>query len=262
MRKNNAELEQAINNSPFFTLPKENWPARKTAKARLMNDLWEYCKNRPVHLGNPNNETYQDYGLEVVEGMERSIGKFDPNIGGPFLHYFNAYFKRFFIKILRHQETENNQNAFKPDSGNTILQYNSEETIFDMDMIEDSDNEYHRAMPTPAEALEKKETSPLIITYLEILEKAFLEKQKRIQPRLRTLWTLRCFNALASIDFSGKKYAWIDYDFLDKYQNAKKLPTQKEVAELYGKSEQAASRDLALLCEIVGPRFQEALKNK
>jgi hypothetical protein len=247
LRKNKTELEQAINKSPLFTVSAENWSARDKAKAALMNDLWEYCKDRPVHSGNTESKTYRDYGLEVWQAMTSSISHFDPNKGKSFLHFFNAYCKRFLEKELYRSE-------FKTSRDGCFI---SPEMI---DQIEDSDNEYHRAMPGPEGTLEKKKTPRLVTEYLEIIEKAFLEKQKRIQSRLRTLWTFRCFNALLSIDLSGKKYAWIDYDFLDKYQNVEELPTQKEVAALYGKSEQAASRDLASLYGIVLPRFQEAEK--
>jgi hypothetical protein len=267
LRKSRTELEQAINNSPFFTVSGENYSARDKAKAALVNDLWEYCRDRPLHPGNPKSKTYQDYGYEVWNTMERSIRLFDPGKGGSFLHFFNAHCKRFLKKELNRKEEKedclNNQNALNPVSGGTL--HHSEEkgpsAIFDMDMIADSDHEYHRAMPAPEKTLEKKETSRSITAYLEIIEKAFLEKQKRVRPRLRTLWTLKCFDALAGIDLSGKKYAWIDYDFLDKYRNAEKPPTQKEAAALYGKSEQAASRDIAWLSESVVPRLQASLKN-
>jgi hypothetical protein len=177
--KNKTELEQAINNSPFFTVFGENYSVRDTAKAVLVKDLWEYCRKRPLYPENPKSETYQDYGIEVWKAMESSIR--------------------------------------------------------------------HCAMPGPEEALEKKESSRLITTtFLETVEKAFLERQERIRPRLRALWTLKCFDTLAGIDLSGKKYAWIDYDLLGKYRNAEKLPAQKEVAALFGKSEQAASRIRAM----------------
>ncbi|MDR2369834.1 MAG: hypothetical protein LBD71_00015 [Treponema sp.] len=266
MRKNRTELEEAINNSPFFSIPGENWSARATAKTALVNDLWEYCKDRPLHPGNHKSKTYQDYGEEVWKAIESSIRLFDPNKGDSFLHFFNAGCKRFLAKELKRKEEKedcsNRPNARKPVSGDTL--HNPEEkkpsTIFDM--TADFVNEYHYVIPVPAETLEKKEEEKEIFRlFFETIEEAFLERQKRIQPWLRALWTLRCFDVLAALDLPQKKYAWIDYDFLDKYRNAEKPPAQKEVAALYGRSEQAASRDLASFRETVVPRIQAFLKN-
>lgn len=100
MQKSRPELEQKINNSAYFTITGGNMDeARKTAKEKLVLDLWQYCKDRPVYPGKKESDTFQDYGEELWKAVETSIAKFKPG-DKPFLHYFNAYCKRFLKKEI------------------------------------------------------------------------------------------------------------------------------------------------------------------
>ncbi|GHU15816.1 hypothetical protein FACS1894163_03910 [Spirochaetia bacterium] len=98
MLKNNEkeQLENAINNSSYFTLTGENMEsARSAAKAKLVLNLWNYYKNRPAYPGKKDYGLYEEYGEELWKTIENSINSFNPSTGKIFLHYFNANYKRF-----------------------------------------------------------------------------------------------------------------------------------------------------------------------
>jgi hypothetical protein len=113
--KNKTELENTINNSPFFTFVGENMDAaRAAAKAKLVSNLWEYCKDRPLYPGKKGGDTYRKYGEELWKAMETSINNFVPGKGDTFLHYFNGYCARFLKKeIIRSRDEMTNTGMLK-----------------------------------------------------------------------------------------------------------------------------------------------------
>jgi len=70
----------------------------------------------------------------------------------------------------------------------------------------------------------------------------------------------KCFNAIAGIDLPDKHYNWIDYDFLEKYRNTNKIPNQREIAALYGRVEQDASRAIRQFRDLIAPQLKNNKK--
>ena len=218
------ELEQAIDNSLFFTVSGEEMEAiHNTAKAKLVLDLFKLSQ---YYWKNP------EYFAVILETIYRCMEQFDPEMGK-----FSNYFKN----QARYAILNSNKKEWK---------VNKHETGFSATKQFDHDN--------VEEMIEKQGALSQMSDYLEIIEKAFRKKQERTQPWLRTLWTHKCFDALVSIDLPDKHYTWIDYEFLEKYSNTESLPAQKEVAAMFGRCEQDASRAIRQFCELVAPRFLTA----
>ena len=244
-RRSVLELEQAINNSRFFTVSEEEMEAvHNTAKAKLLLDLWELSQYYWFETENGRPKT--EYGEEIYRTSLRCMEEFDPEKGR-----FSDYFKnqvRYAVLDSKIEEWEvDKQEGIDPvfqESGTKSISTLFETKQFAQDNVE--------------EMIEKQGALCQMSDYLEIIEKAFRKKQERTRPYLRTLWTHKCFDALVSIDIPGKHYTWIDYEFLEKYRNTESLPAQKEVAAMFGRCEQDASRAIRQFCELVAPRFLAA----
>jgi hypothetical protein len=112
--KSTTELENAINNSPYFTITGENREsARSTAKAKLVLNLWKYVKDRRVNRNYSHTHTYSEYGEEVWNAIEESIEKFVPGAGGTFLHYFNGNCSRFLKHEIHRKQDEMDNTGLK-----------------------------------------------------------------------------------------------------------------------------------------------------
>ena len=230
-----SELEQKINNSLFFQPREENMEAvRSKEKAKLVLNLWKLSQYYwPKNRHKDENEYLSIINNTILRCMER----FEPG-KGVFTHYFKNQAK-FAIKnwIRKVQKTnEQERNYIKATTDNVFAHCHADETV------------------------EKNESDLNMITYLEVIEQVFLGKQERVKPWLRTLWTRKCFNALAGLDLPDRRYNWIDYEFLEKYKKTKKITNQKEIAALYGRVEQDASRAIRQFRDLVAPQLRNNKK--
>ena len=246
--RSELELEQAINNSRFFTVSGEEMEAaRSTAKAKLVLDLCDYSKHYWWKYS--QHEGWKtDHGDEIYDRILYCMEHYNPE-KGQFTNYFKNQVKFAILNSDKEVWKVNKYEGIDPISKNNK---GSESSLFEAEQF---------AQDNVDEMIEKQGALCQMTAYFEIIEEAFRKKQERTWPRLRTLWTLKCFDALISIDIPDKHYTWIDYKFLEKYRDTENLPAQKEVAALLGRSEEDASRDIRQFCERVAPQFR-ALQNK
>ena len=226
------ELEDTINNSSFFSTFDENTEAvRATAKAKLVLDLWKLSQ----HYW-PKVKFEEDYFSVINDTILRCMERFKPEKA-----IFTNFFKNQVKFAIMNQEKKEQKEKF--------VQTNNDDEFADV---------------YTNETIENNESFSSMTAYLDVIEHAFIKKQDRVKPWLRTLWTRKCFNALAEIDFPDKEYTWIDYEFLEKYRKIKKIPSQKEIAAIYGRVEQDASRAIRQFRELVEPQLKNrknSLKN-
>ena len=227
------ELEQTINNSPFFSILEENMEAvRDKEKAKLVLNLWKLSQ----HYWSKNKfQDENDYLSVINDTILRCMERYQPE-KGIFTHFFKNQVKFALNNWIKkeHKMAAKERNFIKTNSG--FAQNNTRET-------EENLKSHHQ-----------------MTEYLDVIEQAFIGKQERVKPWLRTLWTRKCFNVLAGINFPDKHYTWIDYEFLEKYRGLKKLPNQREIAAIYGRVEQDASRAIRQFRNLVAPKLRNNKK--
>lgn len=229
------ELEQKINNSPFFHAFGENMEAvRDREKAKLVLNLWKLSQQYwPKNRFNDQNEYLSVINDTILRCMER----FEPG-KGIFTNFFKNQVK-FAIRnwIKKEREKGKQEKKYIKATKDSCL---TQDHAYDM--------------------LENQESHHQMSAYLEIIEQAFLGKQERVKPWLCTLWTRKCFNFLAGTKLPEKRYTWIDYEFLEKYRKTKKIPNQREIAALYGRVEQDASRAIRQFRDLVASQIKNNKK--
>ncbi len=95
------ELEDAINNSEFFTLNKEDNPdVYETEHRKLMVNIYTYAYN--VFPITRNNE----FNLEIMETIDSTLSGYKKELG-VFINYFNSSLKKSIQKRNREMNFEN-----------------------------------------------------------------------------------------------------------------------------------------------------------
>jgi hypothetical protein len=250
LRKSKEELEREINETPYFTLTNDrDSAARETAKNKLVLAIFDYCKN--YWYSSPGkwatiNDKYQiksEIGMVITECL--IPGRFDPDKGIPFTHYLNTSIKNA-IKRCKKGDFQDNENR---DDGDN----------WDKPIPEIENIEAPKSKKEEAGALIQKQT---IHNILSEIDKMFKNRQDRVKPYLRALLTLKMLKLLDSIESLPSGYEFIDYGFFEKYSKENKLPTQKEVAALFGRDETDASRTLSKFSKRIEHEIKKTIQEE
>jgi hypothetical protein len=229
VQKSKEELEREINETPYFTLTgEENSAARETEKNKLALTILDYCRKYWYEQTSDKWEEYNDtYNIEsevdmAIIGCLKS-GVFDPNSGIPFLHYLKRSIKHAINRAVSYIEKKKTQ---------------------EKDYIIKESNELKSLLESKDDDDLPRSTPGNICDLLGAINNVFKEKQERVKPYLRKLFTLELLKIRTSIENLPRGYECIDYDFFDKYSNELEIPSQKTVAADFGKDESDASRTI------------------
>ena len=235
MAKSKEQLENEINGTIYFSIKGDNTEAlRKTELYKLSALVFEYC-NKYMYA----REKASDYGLEIHKCTMSCLKIFIAEKGIPFLHYLKAALSKSIKKAERREKDITN----KVEQDYIHVKEGSECSLID---IQSS------PFPAPDEELVTKET---IITGLEIIEDVFKSKQERIKPYLRKLVTREFFEAITH--FTGR-YSFVDIEMVKNARfNKDSLPSQKEIAEMFGRHEADASRTINKFIKEVKEKSRE-----
>ena len=232
------QLEQAINNSPFFCISGENMEAaRATAKNKLASDLLKY------------SEYYwkgDEYIDEISDKIIYCMENYNPEIA-----IFTNYFKNQ-VRYAIQDRDKKERKQIRMEGIDPVKRKRKDGSEFSI---------FEKKQSTYKNIEDVMDTLYENIICFEIIEQAFLEKQERIRPRLRTILTHKFYDILISMPIPDKHYTWIDYNFLEKYTDVSEIfPTQRELAAMLGRCEQVLSRDITLFCDLVKLRLDSLKK--
>jgi hypothetical protein len=230
LKKSKEELEKAINESLYFTIPSDSnmEAARESAKGKLVTDIWDYCRYYWYASQEKSMQIFEECDDKVFTCIFDCIRNFSAD-KGVFLNYLK--------KAISHLTHE-----FQMDE--TIKIY------YELDHIQnDSDGEEHSVIEetVPSHYKESEEVMPETINtekLLDAIEVHFTKKLDSIKPYLQKLLTLKLFDALTLIPNLKQNYSFVDYDMLKKYTSVEYTPTQKDIAAPFDKLESDASRTL------------------
>jgi len=220
MAKSREQLESEINGTIYFSITGDNTEAlRKSELYKLSALVFEYC-NKYVY----RNASH--YGEEIYYCTRNCLNNFKPEKAVPFLHYLNTALSRSIMKAeLREKNViqKLGQDYVQTQEGKDYSLLNNQSSPF----------------LNPEEEILKKEE---IKAELETVENVFRNKQERVKPYLRKLVTHEYFDKV--IRFLGT-YSFVDTEMVKNVLlNKKVLPSQKEIAETFGKLEADASRTI------------------
>jgi hypothetical protein len=223
MAKSREQLESEINGTIYFSITGENTEAlRKSELYKLSALVFEYCTK---YVYKKSGKAFQ-YGEEIYYCTKNCLNSFKPEMAVPFLHYFNTALSRS-IKKADLLEKKAIQNL-----GQEYIQTHKDEDYSLLDILSSP-------LLSPEEEIIKKEE---IIAELEMVESVFKNKQERVKPYLRKLVTHEYFEKI--VHFLGT-YSFVDTEMIKNVLlNKKLLPSQKEIAEIFGKLEADASRTI------------------
>jgi len=223
MAKSREQLESEINGTKYFSITEDNTEVLKKSELYKLSALvFEYC-NKYVFVKS-GKASY--YGEEIYNCTINCLNSFKSEKAVPFLHYLNAALSRSIKKADLREKKE----IYK--LGQECIQTQEGE---DYSLL----NIQSSPLLNPEEELIKKEE---VMTELETVENVFKDKQERVKPYLRKLITHEYFEHIAHF---FRTYSFVDTEMVKNVLlHKKKLPSQKEIAEGFGKLEADASRTI------------------
>lgn len=235
-----------------------------------------------------NKEKYEPYGCEIMELAVRCIRNFDPS-KGDFLHYFLRAWKMEYGHICADQIIEDKFHGIKISDSDkrkirqyikytaliseeisaeelysyiadvmlisreeaAQLAFTSEVTIIsEADyMSEQKTAEYDNktVAESPIEhSIFDKET---VAECMDVIDNLFQEIHANQKRLISDLLTIRICDVACELDINIEAFSFIQKDIYQNYIEHGDLPSQKDIAEKYGRSEQSISRTLKIFLE-------------
>jgi hypothetical protein len=233
MAKSRKQLENEINSTIYFSITGNNTESlRKTELYKLSALVFEYC-NKYVY------RKASEFGEEIYYCTIDCLNNFKPERAVPFLHYLNAALSKNIKKAdLREKNViqKLGQDCIQTQKGKNFSLISNQSS----------------PLLNPEEEILKKEE---IKEELETVEIVFRNKQERVKPYLRKLVTHEYFEKI--VRFLGT-YSFVDTEMVKNVLlNKKVLPSQKEIAEIFGKLEADASRTINKFKKEVKERLEK-----
>ena len=282
-------LEESINNSGFFTLNKDSqYSLYKRELDKLLINLYEYEKIRSKHRDIFENEYGADVVIvfnDCIDAYDSSKGAFinyfnrswkrheDQCVGE---YYFSEKTHGISIPdkegILYSRIKKSLQNAIEQK-----IDTNSEEYIYNLakelnisakkaktliqlysvsfvdNVVTDDEGEeidIFEITVVPDEQEEKEQKKEVILDRLNHIDYCYSMVQERQKPLLSKLLTAEFLKLIIDVFNGYKNYSFIDIEVVKLYQFTGCVPTQKDIAEQFGRSEPSVSRTLKdFLCK-------------
>lgn len=267
--------EGLIRTSPLFSLDKEteNVAYRREAYAMVQ---YLYC-----YLLAISEQKYEPYGCEIMEVATRCINNFK-NSKGVFLHYFNAAWKQEYSHICGDRISEmkfrgmkitdedkrnirkylllaealetsaSNQEIYAKVSEAMDLPIDKVQLIAQMKDIYVSGGSKINAdgaeinvweqIPDGTSFEKQLESADSAEELFVKIEEAFTSLQDRQKPIVSDMITISIYSVFLDKEGTKKKYTFISDDVLKECFSFGTVPTQRSIAQKYGRDEASISR--------------------
>lgn len=276
MAGDKEKYEKLISETPLFSIDKDKQSVLyRKESLKLVEYL--YC-----YLLAINKDKYEPYGCEIVDVATRCINGYDKS--GDFIHYFNTAWSREYSHIcgneiinskfqgmkLSDQERRDIKKYMRIVSrSNPNMTY--EERLIKISKLMELPLERIKQLSETADTkivsdvvhnfegeeislFDQVEEEFSIESYFENLasltelldqvEVAFSRIQERQKPIISDMLTIRIGLDIWEIEKLAKKYEFVNIEMSESIKRTGSVPTQREIAEKYGKNEASISRTM------------------
>ena len=274
MGYNKADYERLITESKLFSLNKE------TESVAFRKESYKMVEYLYCYLLAQNEKKYEPFGCEITEVAVRCINNYDET-KGVFLHYFNAAWKLEYSHLCGNQAVDDRLHGVKitESEKRAIKKYLRYEASLGKDLsrrelceaIAEILDQPIEVVAEIAELVEYRMvdneimddnggrtslfdklsdghlveenllTSARVEEILTVVESAFLSLQQRQMPIISDMMTIRLASTIAETGVDTYSYSFISEEVLSLYSK-NQLPSQRTIAEKYGKNEASISR--------------------
>lgn len=275
MQYDKQKYEKLIFESPLFSLDREReYAAFKRESYRMIELL--YC-----YLLSINQHEYEPYGCEITEVAIRCISNFDES-KGVFLHYFNSAWRQEYSHIMGKKLEDEKYRGLRltEEDRRAVRKYIKLAQQLRMDCRPDQlYKKLSMAMNLPIErifelaqlnsvivgsdsyigddgeeqslwdqiqgdesASQGIEAAENIEELLRRIEREYISLQKRQKPIVSDMLTARICNFLSEAE--AGRFTFISDAVLARYRQNGTVPTQRDIAQKYGRDEASISRTI------------------
>lgn len=274
MGYNKADYERLITESKLFSLNKE------TESVAFRKESYKMVEYLYCYLLAQNEKKYEPFGCEITEVAVRCINNYDET-KGVFLHYFNAAWKLEYSHLCGNQAVDDRLHGAKitESEKRAIKKYLRYEASLGKDLsrrelceaIAEILDQPIEVVAEIAELVEYRMvdneimdddggrtslfdqlsdghlveenllTSARVEEILTVVETAFLSLQQRQMPIISDMMTIRLASTIVETGVDTSSYSFISKEVLSQYSKDQ-LPSQRTIAEKYGKNEASISR--------------------
>lgn len=274
MGYNKADYERLITESKLFSLNKE------TESVAFRKESYKMVEYLYCYLLAQNEKKYEPFGCEITEVAVRCINNYDET-KGVFLHYFNAAWKLEYSHLCGNQAVDDRLHGVKitESEKRAIKKYLRYEASLGKDLsrrelceaIAEILDQPIEVVAEIAELVEYRMvdneimdddggrtslfdqlsdghlveenllTSARVEEILTVVETAFLSLQQRQMPIISDMMTIRLVSTIVETGVDTSSYSFISKEVLSQYSKDQ-LPSQRTIAEKYGKNEASISR--------------------
>lgn len=267
--------EGLIQTSPLFSLDKE------TEKAAYKREAYAMVQYLYCYLLAINEQKYEPYGCEIMEVATRCINNFESS-KGVFLHYFNAAWKQEYSHIFGDRISEvklrgmkiteedkrnirkylllaesletsaSNQEIYAKISEAMNLPVDKVRKIAQMKDIyvtgdskinaDGEEIEIWEQVPDGTSFEKQLESADSAEDFFAKIEKAFSSLQDRQKSIVSDMITIKIWLVLLDRQSTKKKYTFISDDVVQECLATGTVPTQRSIAQKYGRDEASISR--------------------
>lgn len=276
MGYNKADYERLITESKLFSLNKE------TESVAFRKESYKMVEYLYCYLLAQNEKKYEPFGCEITEVAVRCINNYDET-KGVFLHYFNAAWKLEYSHLCGNQAVDDRLHGVKitESEKRAIKKYLRYEASLGKDLsrrelceaiaeildqpievvaeiaelveyrmvdneIMDDDGGRTSLIDQLSDGHLVEENLLTLARVEEILtavESAFLSLQQRQMPIISDMMTIRLASTIVEVGVDASSYSFISEEVLSQYSK-NQLPSQRTIAEKYGKNEASISRTM------------------
>lgn len=270
------KYEKLISETLLFSIDKDKQSVLyRKESLKLVEYL--YC-----YLLAINKEKYEPYGCEIVDVATRCINGYDKS--GDFIHYFNAAWSREYSHICGNEIINNKFQGMKlsDQERRDIKKYmrivsrcnpnmTQEERLIKVSELMElplerikqlSETADTRIVSEVAHNSEGEEVSLFdqveeefstetyfdnlasLTELLDQVEAAYSKAQERQKPIISDMLTIRIGLDIWEIEKLAKKYEFISFEISESIKHTGNVPTQRDIAEKYGKNEASVSRTM------------------
>lgn len=270
------KYEKLIYETPLFSIDKDKQSVLyRKESLKLVEYL--YC-----YLLAINKEKYEPYGCEIVDVATRCINGYDKS--GDFIHYFNVAWSREYSHICGNEIINNKFQGMKlsDQERRDIKKYmrivsrcnpnmTQEERLIKVSELMElplerikqiSETADTRIVSEVAHNSEGEEISLFdqveeefstetyfdnlasLTELLDQIEAAYLKVQERQKPIISDILTIKIGLDIWEIEKLAKKYEFISVEISENIKHTGNVPTQRDIAEKYGKNEASISRTM------------------
>ena len=273
MQYDKQKYEKLIIESPLFSLDRESeYAAFKRESYRMIELL--YC-----YLLSVNQYEYEPYGCEITEVAIRCISNFDSS-KGVFLHYFNSAWKKEYSHIMGKKLEEERYRGLRitEQDRRAVRKYIKLAQQMKMECSSDQILEkLSMAMNLPIERIielaqlnsvtvgsdsyigddgeeqslwdriqgdenvsQGIETAENIKELLHRIEREYVSLQQRQKPIVSDMMTAKICAFLTEAE--AGRFTFVSDSVLERYRRNGTVPTQRDIAQKYGRDEASISR--------------------